>query len=120
MFATDSSSSPIRLQPMADQQGIRLRPPVGNHANHRLQHRGGELECQRDQADLAEIEPVRILQNRVERRHQRLVHVVQQVTDRSETRIANVVFVSARAVRRARAERVFSLNVPFRYGLGIL
>ena len=43
---------------MRDRQRKRLRPLVGHHADHRLQHRGGELEGQRDQPDLAEIEMV--------------------------------------------------------------
>ena len=39
-----------------DRQRERLRPPVGHHADDRLQHRGGKLERQRDQPDLAEIQ----------------------------------------------------------------
>ena len=65
-----------------DRQRVRLRATVGDHANHRLQHRGGELGGERDQPDLAEIEPVGFLQNWIERRNQRLVHVVQQMADR--------------------------------------
>ncbi len=63
----------------ADGQRERQRPAVGHHADHRLQHGSRHLERQGDEADLDEIEPVRTLQDRVERGQQRLVGVVEQV-----------------------------------------
>ncbi len=65
----------------ADRQRIRLRPPVCVEADDRLQQRGGELVGQRDQTDLAEIEVEAALEDRIDRRQQRLHHVVQQVAE---------------------------------------
>ena len=62
-----------------DRQRERLRPPVGHHPDDRLQHRGGKLESQRNQPDLAEIQLIGLFQDRIQRRHQRLVHVVEQM-----------------------------------------
>jgi hypothetical protein len=63
----------------ADWQRIGLRATIGDQPDDRLEHRGGELEGERDQPDLAEVEMVGVLQDRIHRRHERLVHVVQQV-----------------------------------------
>ena len=41
---------------MPSDQRIGLRPAVGVEADQRLEQRGGELEGQGDQADLAEVE----------------------------------------------------------------
>ncbi len=67
----------VRENQQADQreaharhQRVGLRLPVGVEADHRLQHRGGELEGERNEADLAEGERVVVLEDRVERRHQ--------------------------------------------------
>ena len=56
-----------------DRQREGLWAAIGDHADHRLQHRCGELEREGDQSDLAEIQVVRVLQDRIDRRHQRLV-----------------------------------------------
>ena len=58
-----------------------LRPAVGIHADDRLQQRGGELERQRDQADLAEVEAVGVLDDGIDGRQQRLHHVVEQMRE---------------------------------------
>ena len=65
----------------ADGERIRHRPAVGVGADQRLQQRRGDLERERDQADLAEVERVVLLQDRVDRRQQRLDHVVQQMRE---------------------------------------
>ena len=54
---------------------------VGVESDHRLQQRGGELEGQGEQADLAEIEAVVALQHRIDRGQERLHHVVQHVAE---------------------------------------
>ena len=41
----------------ADRERVRHRFLVGIDADERLQQRGGDLERQRDQSDLAEVEP---------------------------------------------------------------
>ena len=64
-----------------DRKGERLRPLVGHHADDRLQQRRGQLKCQGDQADLPEVQPIGVLQDRVDRRDQRLVHVIQKVAE---------------------------------------
>ena len=47
--------------------------------NHGLQEGGGQLEGERDEADLREAEPEGRFQDWVDRRNQRLDHVVEQV-----------------------------------------
>ena len=76
-----SSSSPIRVKPMptASEYGFGL--PVGVDADERLQQRGGELEGERDQADLGEARGRNLLEQRIDRRQQRLHHVVEQVAE---------------------------------------
>ena len=49
--------------------------------DRRLQHRRGDLHRQRDQPDLREAEAVSVLQHRIERRHQRLDHVVEEMRE---------------------------------------
>ena len=58
---------------------IGQRAAVGVDADQRLQQRGGDLEGEGDQADLAEIERVVLLEDRVDGRQQRLDHVVEQM-----------------------------------------
>jgi hypothetical protein len=65
----------------ADDQRVGLRPAVGIEADDGLQQRGGELEGQRDEADLAEVEAVGVLDQRIDRRQQRLHHVVEQMRE---------------------------------------
>jgi len=67
--------------PHADRQRIGLRPPIGEIADRRLQYRRGDLHRQRDQPDLREAEPIGILQHRIQRRHQRLDHVVEKMRE---------------------------------------
>ncbi len=56
----------------AERQRIGFRILIGVKADEGLQQRGGDLEGHRDQADLAEAEPERFLENRIDCRHQRL------------------------------------------------
>ena len=65
----------------ADRQRIGHRPAIGDQSDHRLQQRGGDLEGQRQQADLDEIEIVIRLEQRIERRQQRLHDVVDQMAE---------------------------------------
>ena len=78
----------VRQHDQADQrrahagdQRVGLRPAVRVHADDGLQQRGGELKRQRDQADLAEVEAVGVLDDGIDRRQQRLHHVVQQMRE---------------------------------------
>jgi hypothetical protein len=57
----------------------RLRPLIGEMTDDRLQQRGGELERQRDHADLREVERVIVFQDRIDRRDQRLHGVVEKM-----------------------------------------
>ena len=59
---------------------------VGERADQRLQQRGGDLEGEGQQPDLREGQPIGALQHRIQRRQERLHHVVQQVreADRGE------------------------------------
>ena len=60
---------------------IRLRAAIGIQAHEGLQHGRRALEGQGDEADLAEGQAVGALEDGVERGHQRLHHVVQQVAE---------------------------------------
>ena len=78
----------VRQHDQADQraahagdQRIGLRPAVGVHADHGLEQRRGQLKRQRDQADLAEVEAVGVLDDGIDGRQQRLHHVVQQMRE---------------------------------------
>jgi hypothetical protein len=53
----------------------------GIQPHHRLQQGRGELEGEGDQPDLAEAEGEFRLEQRIDRRQQRLHHVVQQVAE---------------------------------------
>ena len=64
-----------------DRQRIGLRPVVGYHTDHRLQQRRGHLHRQRDQPDLRKAEAIGVLQHRIQRRHQRLHRVVQEMRE---------------------------------------
>ena len=68
-------------RPHADGQRVGQRPLVGVEPDERLQQRGGHLEGQRQQPDLAEIEAVIALQQWIGRRQQRLHHIVEQVAE---------------------------------------
>ena len=70
--------------PMVSEKGFGRA--VGVEADDRLEQRGGDVEGERDDADLGEVEGEGILQHRVDRRQQRLDHVVEEVgeADRDE------------------------------------
>ncbi len=65
----------------ADGERERLRLFVGEMSDQWLQQRGGELERQRDQADLGEVERIAFLQDRIDRRNQRLHGVIEEVRE---------------------------------------
>ena len=62
-------------------QGIRLRVTVGIEADHGLQHGGRALKGQGDETHLAEGQAVGVLEDGIERGHQRLHHVVEQMAE---------------------------------------
>ena len=68
-------------KPHADHEGKRLWPPVRIEADKRLKHRRGELKGQGNQADLGETQLEGFLQERVDRREQRLDHVVEEMAE---------------------------------------
>ena len=63
----------------ADRQDPVHRPPVGRVADEGLQQRGGDLEDERDHADLEEAQAELAAEHRIERRRQRLHDVVEHV-----------------------------------------
>jgi hypothetical protein len=69
----------------ADGERLRRGAAIGVVADHRLQQRRRRLVDQRDQADVAEVELKRLLEDRVDRRQQRLDHVVEQMADAQRT-----------------------------------
>ena len=70
--ATDKQEQPGQGEAHADGERERLGMAVGVEADERLQQRGGQLEGERDEADLGEGEAERLLQQRVDRRDERL------------------------------------------------
>ena len=72
---------PDQRGPHPGRQRERHRLLVGEHADERLQQGCGQLEHQRDQADLREIQRVGLLEHWVHRRDQRLHHVVEQMAE---------------------------------------
>ena len=68
-------------------QRQRRRAPVRIKPDERLQHRRGDLIDQRDEADLTEVEVEIRLQIRIDRRQQRLHHVVEQVAEADAPRM---------------------------------
>jgi hypothetical protein len=60
---------------------IGLGLAVGDHADDGLQRGGRQLERQRDQPDLAEVEAVGLLDEGINCRQQRLHHVVEEVRE---------------------------------------
>jgi hypothetical protein len=65
----------------ADRKRERLRLLVGEMPDQRLQQRRGELERQRDHADLGEVERIARFQERIDRGNQRLHGVVEEVRE---------------------------------------
>ena len=75
---------------------VRLRPPIGVEADQRLQQRRRDLVHERDQTDLAEAQTEVLLEDRIDRRQQRLHHVVQQMAEAEAGEDACSHFVRAR------------------------
>ena len=71
------------MQREAHANGERIRPGMAivEVADERLQQRRGDLIGQRDHPDLPEVEMEGSLQQRINRRDQRLNHVVQEVAE---------------------------------------
>jgi hypothetical protein len=65
----------------AGHERVGLRATVGHVADDRLQQRRGDLVRERDESDMSEVEREGRLEDWVDRRQQRLHHVVQEVTD---------------------------------------
>ena len=61
-------------------EGERLRVAVGVEADERLQDRSRELERERDEPDLCEGDVQFILEDRIQRREERLNRIVDQVS----------------------------------------
>ena len=79
---------PDERETHAEGQEIRLRANVRIEADQRLKQRSGGLKGESDEADLAEIQPKGGFQDRIERRHERLHHIVEEMaeTDGEEDR----------------------------------
>ena len=73
------SQQPHQREAHPQRKGIGLRMAVGIQPDEWLEDGGSQLKHQRDDANLREGESVRILQERIERRDDRLNHVVQQM-----------------------------------------
>ena len=60
-------------------QGVGHRAPVGEEADQRLQQRGGDLESEGDQSGLEKRQRELLAKHRIQRRGERLHHVVEHV-----------------------------------------
>ena len=72
---------PEKRKAHAERQRKRLCLPVGHVTDHRLQQRRGELERQRDQADLGVVERIALFKDRIHRGNQRLHGVVEEMRE---------------------------------------
>ena len=65
----------------ADGQRIGLRSPVGVAADKRLEKRRRDLENESNDADLGKAQRIIVFEDRIDRRQQRLDHVIQHVAE---------------------------------------
>ena len=65
------------------------RPLVQAHPDQRLKEGGGELEDESDEADLEEAQRESLMEDRIERRRQRLHHVVEHMRGAERDQDAN-------------------------------
>jgi hypothetical protein len=65
----------------ADRERERLRLLVGEMPDERLQQRRGELERERDHAYLRKVQRIGLLEDRIDRRDQRLHRVVEEMRE---------------------------------------
>src|SRR5438552_1158153 len=65
----------------ADRERVRPRVAIRVETDHRLQQRAGQLQHERDEADLREIELEVLLEDWIDGRNQRLHHVVEHVAE---------------------------------------
>ena len=65
--------------PHADNERIRLGMLIGIKTDHRLKNGADHLEGERNQANLREAEAERVLEQRINRRKQRLDGIIQQM-----------------------------------------
>ena len=83
-----------------------------------VEQRRGALECQRDDADLAEIQPIGLLEQWIDRRNERLDQVVEEMrkTDRRENGERHASTGVARVMGDLVSMAFFSrgLRTPFR------
>src|SRR3569832_1955398 len=116
VVACDSNSSPARVK-SAQRQRERLWMTVGIRAHQRLQQRGGELEGQRDQADLREAEMETALEQRIARDQQRLHGVVEKMreADRAQYLEGGTVGGGMRGRHGGRLERIRGTNLGLRF-----
>ena len=81
MGSDGQESKPDKRERHADRQRIGHRALVSIGADDRLQQRGGDLEGQREKADLLEIEAIILLEHRIDGRKQRLHHVIEKMAE---------------------------------------
>src|SRR5258708_17174244 len=72
---------PNERESSAGGERMRLGAAVGVETDKRLEERRRRLAGERDQADLAEVEMERAFQQRIDRRDQRLHHVVEEMAE---------------------------------------
>jgi hypothetical protein len=60
-------------------QGVRLRPVIGIESDDGLEQRSSQLDSKSDKTNLAEIKMERVFEQRINRRHQRLQRVIQEM-----------------------------------------
>ena len=98
---------PAQTERHPDRERLRLRPPIRVVAHERLQQRRRHLVHERDEPNMTEVEAERALEDRIDRRQQRLHHVVQQVAEaeRTEHRERSLAVRATRGLRRVGGDR---------------
>ena len=114
MGAIDNISKPDQREAHAGRERIRHRTAIRVEADQRLQQGRGELIRQRDEPDLSEIQVERDLQQRIDRRHQRLHHVVQEVAkaDGRQNRECGLSRLDPSAFRPPQREHLLLTEFP--------
>ena len=81
MSGDGKQAKPNQREGHANGQRIGHGALVGIGADHGLQQRSGNLERQRQKADLLEVQTVILLEHRVDGRKQRLHHVIEKMAE---------------------------------------
>ena len=81
VLAIDSSNRPVSVKPMPNASAYGIGRRSAYKTDERLEQRSGNLIDESDETDLTEVELQACLEDGIDRRQQRLHHVVQQMAE---------------------------------------